>query len=168
MKTEQSETIKFYTGRTSKLDNILDKLTKNFCAGRCNNGNSGCCHNNAYKFDAPDEMLGLQEKEALKNGWKRSNNINNRCKYHSSEGCKLTLYKPPVCINSLCEDLRRYIEEKHGINGRLFTSLMREANLFCLTRSPGEREKLFSCMDKAIYLGEILAGSGKQKKGKDR
>lgn len=166
MKTKENiRIIEDYTARTARLDVILDKLTKYFCANTCKEGIEGCCMFNAYKFDVLEEMLELQEEEALKNGWETEGS---KCKYHSATGCKLTLFKPPVCINFLCTDLKNHIEEKYGINGRIFASLIGKANSFCLNQTPKERENLFSYMDKGIYLGEKLAESAKQKQEEAR
>ena len=117
------ETILFYIARSVQLDSLLNELTRDFCSDKCDNGIRGCCNYNAYKFGVPEEMLILQEKEALRNRWEGKNK-DLGCKYHSSNGCKLSLFKSPVCITFLCENLKRYLEKEHEIDGRVFTGLM--------------------------------------------
>jgi len=159
--TQIEEIITEYASRTKQLDSILQELTKEFCADKCFYRPYGCCGNN-YSAGIPEEMLLLQEKEAKENGWNgkgktSTKSTNNHCKYHTKkEGCRLKLYKPPICIGFLCADLRQNINKKYGTEGEYFNELMYKFRHSRLDIGSHEAEKLFSYIDASIEVGKKL------------
>jgi hypothetical protein len=102
--TGNFELINQYAERTAKLDEVLNNLTREFCAEKCLSGPIGCCQGQCYQsFEVPKEMLQLQEQQAIENGWKPHNEP--VCKYHSETGCSLTTLKSPLCIGYICRHL---------------------------------------------------------------
>ena len=156
-KTEIEKTIEKYAKRTEQLDTILQTLTKDFCAKNCPNRPYGCCGEN-YSAGIPEEMLLLQEKEAKENGWIQENTSTNlQCKYHAAEeGCKLKLYKPPVCMGFLCGDLRHDIDKRYSRDGENFNELMYRFRFLRLDLGSYESEKLLSYLDAAIESGNKI------------
>lgn len=162
-----------YSKRTEQLDTILNKLTRDYCAKNCYRGEIGCCESDHYGEGMPEALLAIQEIESLKNKW--HDRKGGECKYHNSDGCRLTLFKPTLCIGHFCGYLREYLNLKFGDrrtekflnemsnvgNSRLCYSYIndRERKEF----EKQQLEKLFSAMDKAIVAGKKLVESKRQK-----
>lgn len=152
---DMSQDIFEYAKRTAQLDGIFNELTYDFCANQCSHGNLHCCFLDFHCQDAPNEMLKFQEIEALQNGW--AQHSKSHCKYLSLEGCKLALFKSPICITSFCSKSSRQIKEKYGEAGRIFMENMKKAEYHGLgLLYEEEREKMFTFMDLAIRQGRRL------------
>ena len=161
-----------YAERTKQLDAILSELTKGYCASKCKYTPIGCCNGQYYRDDnLPKEILKLQKQEAIENGWKNEKK-HDECKYHSPEGCKLKMYKPPRCIRHLCTDLTDYLKTEFSDSEvlRNFVHIMRwdiKPGFYSYGYSYDERidstEGLFSAMDKAIAAGRELVEIKKAK-----
>jgi hypothetical protein len=153
------EIINSYTQRTEKLDKILTKLTKDYCADECPHEERGCCWNNHYMYgmsrDILEEMLSMQEKQARENGWTPDYDRQN-CKYHTKKGCTLTSLKSPICIGHICSGLENYITDKFGIPGESFVDLMRQAKFSELKQEQYSPSKLLAHLDGIIIMGEEL------------
>jgi len=165
-----------YSRRTEQLDAILNKLTRDYCAKNCPEGEAGCCGKHHYGDFMPEEALAMQEIESLKNKW--HNRGEGECKYHSSDGCKLTLFKPPICIGHLCDSVVRYLgnelgyEKIKGFPGEM--GKIKDSHLSLNCRNDEERRRfealgeydrrgLFSALDKAIATGNELVELKRQK-----
>jgi len=140
-----------YAARARELDTILAKLgAKEFCAADCDKLPEGCCWEYAYRIGNEDffEFLAVQDVEARKHGWHRPGS---RCRYHSETGCKLSLFKAPVCIRLLCPRLVQALEKRFGRGARDFNDALAKLSLD-IQRSP----TLLGEMDHAIALGRKL------------
>jgi hypothetical protein len=140
-----------YAAKSRKLDTLLGKLgAKEFCACDCAKSPGGCCWEYAYRMGNEDffEFLALQEVEARKNGWARPGK---RCRYHSDIGCKLSLFKAPVCIRLLCPPLVKSLEKRFGRPARDFNDALAR-----LSPDIQRSETLLGEMDYAIALGQRI------------
>jgi hypothetical protein len=139
-----------YAAKSRQLDTLLDELgAKQFCASRCDKSPAGCCWEYAYRIGNEDffEFLALQETEARERGWLRPGK---RCRYHSSTGCKLLLFKAPVCIRLLCPRLVKSLERRFGGPARVFNHALAKLSPD-IQRSP----TLLREMDRAIVAGRM-------------
>ena len=111
-----------YMDRARQLDEILKKLTRDYCATDCPKPSDGCCDTRSHGLWASDGLLDCQEKEALIKGY--NPNKFKGCIYHASDGCILTSTKSPKCIGFLCKDLKDIIEEYDPTIAEIFNSKM--------------------------------------------
>jgi hypothetical protein len=142
-----------YIKRSAQLEEILSLLTKEYCATKCHLGSLGCCHEDTYSIGIPEEMLKLQEAEAIQNGWKAREK---GCKYHTNKGCAISLFKSPVCITSLCGGLNEHLLNQYGLEGKAFTDIMKKAKMLDLDKNSNESNILLSNLDEAIARGRKL------------
>jgi hypothetical protein len=142
-----------YAAKSRELDTLLDRLgAKKFCAVHCDKSPGGCCWEHTYRMGNEDffEFLALQEAEARKRGWLRPGE---RCRYHSDTGCKLSLFKAPVCLRLLCPRLVESIEARFGRPARDFNHALAQ-----LSPDIHRSQTLLREMDRAILAGRrILA-----------
>ena len=94
------------------------------------------------------EFLALQEVEARRRGWLRPGRP---CRYHASTGCRLWLFKAPVCIRLLCPRLAKSLERKYGRAARDFGDALAKLSPD-VQRSPS----LLKEMDRAIAAGRRM------------
>ncbi|MBS3094221.1 hypothetical protein J4474_01010 [Candidatus Pacearchaeota archaeon] len=149
-----------YASRTKQLDGILTRLgTRKICADKdkCVQYQKGvehigCCSRDSYRTPDIAGLIIMQEIEAKRKGWE--NRHGNFCKYLSSDGCKLSLFKSPLCMGYLCSRLEGLLLFA-GKNGQNFCSAMRMVK--CGIPEIGERT-LFHAMDKAIEYGNLILG----------
>ena len=89
--------------------------------------------------------------------------------YHDvSSGCKLTVFKPPVCIGHICYKLGSFLKDKYGQKAKLFLDSMADV---CYKVIPYDMsdlspedwdECLFFHFDRAIFYGRELVEIKKQ------
>jgi hypothetical protein len=140
-----------YALRSQQLETILQKLgAKEFCALRCERRPDGCCWEYGYRMGNEDffEFLELQEVESGRRGWTAPGK---RCWYHSRYGCRLSLFKGPVCLRLLCPALVRSLCKRFGHEASLFNETLANLSLD-IRRSPS----LLAEMDRAIAAGNRL------------
>jgi hypothetical protein len=140
-----------YAARSRELDTLLTRLgAKEFCATRCDRSPGGCCWEHTYRMGNEDyfELLALQEVEARRRGWRRPGRP---CRYHTNNGCRLWLFKTPVCLRLLCPRLAKSLERKYGKGARDFGDALAKLSLD-IQRSPN----LLKEMDRAIAAGRKL------------
>jgi len=151
-----------YAMRAKKLDKILSELTKDFCAEKCPVAPLGCCdYETYYQIGMPTEMLKLQEKEAKKNGWLY---FPVHCKYHTNKGCKLKLYKPPICLGYICSPLNYFLNDNFsGKDSDSFLDNSRELTDSSKLFYSGNAipfstyfKQVFELMDNIIKAGENI------------
>ncbi len=151
-----------YTMKTKKMDKILSRLTKEYCAAGCESIPVGCCDQTSYYFmGINDKMVKLQEKEAKNNGWL---DFPSNCRYHTSKGCKLKLFKSPICLGFICDPLEKAIRDDFACDSaELFIADLKHlidfASYFayCDSLSYSEYfEELFKTMDSMIANGNKL------------
>ncbi len=151
----QSELTIEYGIRTVKLDALLDRMTRPYCADDCSKMPTGCCTSDFHSW-LPLEMRNLQQIEAIIKGWKKR--TGQECRYHSHEGCYIDVWKAPVCIGYLCNPLK----------GMLKSTYSGDIDKFCIALSDIEglqRQDLYKearswlwVMDETIDIGnQILA-----------
>lgn len=140
-----------YAAKSRQLDALLDKLgAKEFCASDCDKSPGGCCWEHTYRMGNEDffEFLALQEVEARRRGWLRPGK---RCRYHSNTGCKLLLFKAPVCIRLLCPRLVKSLERRFGRAARDFNDVLAK-----LSPDVQRSHTLLKEMDCALAAGERI------------
>jgi len=152
-----SNTLFKYVQRTEKLDTVLEKLTRDYCPSVCKIS-TGCCNIQGYRYGVPNSFSQFQEAEALYNLWESPGE---GCKYISKEGCKLTLFKAPICITGLCQEIKQHLRQEYGRQGEKFYNLMWDAVKYNLKHKPS---RLFRAMDAAIAQGEKLIEKRKKLK----
>lgn len=143
-----------YAIKSSQIDGIIGLLTKGYCAESCDRLPTGCCYILGYDLGlVPEAMLELQRLEAKKNGWDAIvDGVEKRCRFHSSRGCTIALFKSPACIGSLCDQLGAHLEESYStvVLEPFLEGLARFRNC-CIDRS-----KVFEAMDEIIQTGRAL------------
>ncbi|MBR9705989.1 hypothetical protein GOV14_03070 [Candidatus Pacearchaeota archaeon] len=103
-KFETGNIIVDYSFRTRKLDVILRELTRDACINKCKHEDPRCCDANYFNRSVSSQILAIQQLEALKNKvhLRISTRDDGECNYHNVGGCKLTLFKSPLCMGHLC------------------------------------------------------------------
>jgi hypothetical protein len=158
-----------YSSRMKQLDDILDRLgTKQMCAKECVYAPIGCCNDNYHEtLDLP-EFLQIQEVEARRNGWEKNwnENLKKVCKYHSGAGCKLVLFKSPICIGFFCREIKEKLAKRFGeMKKELFLSNcwgIQTENVKIVMRTTSAEDYLISSsnvlnkMDSTIAVGRSL------------
>jgi hypothetical protein len=140
-----------YAARSRHLDALLRKVgAKEFCAADCPRPPWGCCWEYAYRMGNEDffEFLALQQVEAKRNGWTRPGE---KCRYHTVTGCKLGLFKAPVCMRLLCPPLVKMLRRRFGPGADDFLKSLTDISLD-IQRSGSILEE----MDKAIAAGRRI------------
>jgi hypothetical protein len=97
-----------------------------FCLDNCINGEYallnpskkidpkfGCCDSNHYDrfMTIKDVFLKLQEENQITTHPKTGG-----CHYHTTNGCSLPKYKPPVCVSFACYPFQQELVEKYNIH----------------------------------------------------
>jgi hypothetical protein len=143
-----------YAIKSSQIDDIIGLLTKGYCAESCDRLPTGCCYIPGHDLGlVPEAMLELQRLEAKKNGWDAIvDGVGERCRFHSSRGCTIALFKSPACIGHLCDQLGAHLEDRHSavVLDPFLEALARFRNC-CIDRS-----KVFDAMDGIIRTGRAL------------
>jgi hypothetical protein len=143
-----------YAIKSSQIDEIIGLLTKGYCAESCDRLPTGCCTIPGYDLGlVPETMLELQRLEARKNGWDAVvDGVEERCRFHSSRGCTIALFKSPACIGHLCDQLGAHLEDRYStaVLGPFLEALARFRNC-CIDRS-----RVFEAMDAMIRTGRAL------------
>ena len=144
-----------YAIKSSQIDEIMGLLTKGYCALSCDRLPTGCCTVPGYDLGlVPEAMLELQRLEAKKNEWDAIvDGAEEHCRFHSSRGCTIALFKSPACIGHLCDRLGAHLEDSHSavVLDPFLEALARFRNC-CIDRS-----KVFAVMDEIIRTGRALA-----------
>jgi len=143
-----------YAIKSSQIDEIMGPLTKGYCAESCDRLPTGCCYIQGYDLGlVPETMLELQRLEAKRNGWDATvDGVEEQCRFHSSRGCTIALFKSPACIGSLCDQLGAHLEES-------YSAVVLEPFLEALARFRNcciDRSKVFGAMDEIIQTGRAL------------
>jgi len=143
-----------YAIKSSQIDEIMGLLTKGYCAESCDRLPTGCCYILGYDLGlVPEAMLELQRLEAKKNGWDAIvDGVEEQCRFHSSRGCTIALFKSPACIGSLCDQLGAHLEES-------YSAVVLEPFLEALARFRNcciDRSEVFKAMDAIIRTGRTL------------
>jgi hypothetical protein len=95
-----------------RVDEVLERLTKGFCARGCERLPTGFCSVLGYDMGmVPEAMLELQRLEASGQGWTAPKR-EDKCKYHGPAGCCLRLFKSPACAGMLCDALVADLERR--------------------------------------------------------
>jgi hypothetical protein len=143
-----------YAARSQQLESILKRLgAREYCASECAKGPDGCCSDHGYDVENDDffEFLALQEVEARRHGWLGPDK---RCRYHSHDGCMLSLFKAPACLKLLCRTLVKDLDRRFGPTAYDFADAVEHITLD-IQRSP----LLLGELDEAIGIGNrLLAG----------
>jgi len=145
-----------YGLRTKQIDRILHQIgTRKICAdkSKCNQHTNGeyygCCSRGFYNSG----ILGLntmQKVEAQRNGWR--DHEKNFCEYLSPSGCKLFLFKSPICIGFLCSGIEKILSG-YGKDGQNFNFAMS----FIKCGVPEmEKYSILRAMDDAIKYGKLI------------
>jgi len=120
-----------------------------------------CCIANIWRID-PEEMQRYQELEALASGWTRKKwaaefsqeDNERRCDYHSREGCKTELFKPPLCLGHLCN--YEFFFDTYGSMAEPFVKGMKDLHKFGSKGIPGTTGKIIKIMDMVVDGGVQL------------
>ena len=145
--------IEAYMTRSAKLDSVLVRLTRSYCAHCPRNARYGCCDFAKESVrEMPAEALALQEAECLENvgSLKEMDGI---CRHHAPDGCTLRVMKSSSCLGHLCNDLKDHLAEEYGEHAIPFIDAMAKLVVGSLDRDPAG---LLRSMDAAIALGERL------------
>ncbi|MDJ0765633.1 MAG: hypothetical protein QNJ97_21805 [Myxococcota bacterium] len=145
-----------YAVKSRQLDQILGVLTKGYCAIQCDRLPVGCCSVLGYDMGlVPQAMLDLQAREANKAGVCLPAQ-ETKCRYHTSEGCAIRLFKSPACIGFLCEELHTFLEKQYP--PAALTRFIHPLTVFrnCYL----DRKQIFDTMDLAIDTGVQLIETG--------
>ena len=143
-----------YATKSRRLDYVLGVLTKDYCATHCQKLPVGCCYILGYDLGlVPDVMLKAQQLEALRTGWSMPNS-EEKCRYHTTSGCRLALFKSPACIGYLCEELVTELQKRFPVADvdKFLTDLaiFRNCDL--------DRVEVFRAMDALQESGAKLTG----------
>jgi hypothetical protein len=138
-----------YASRAQQLDLILARLeAKHFCSTQCPRTPGGCCWEYAHRMGNEDffEFLAVQEVEARAHGWQQPGRM---CRYLMTEGCPMTLFKPPVCIRHMCAPLVDSL-------GARFGAQVRDLNnaLMCVSQDVQRGDTILEELDRAIAVGK--------------
>jgi hypothetical protein len=141
-----------YAMKSRHVDDIVGALTKPFCAASCHKLPTGCCYILGYDLGlVPKTMLQLQAVEARRNGH-RTPRVEEKCKYHSSSGCTLSVFKSPACIGYLCDGLIGSLEDTYPeaeLNAFFkYLEIFRNCHI--------DRSQVFDAMDGLIGAGRKL------------
>ncbi len=147
------EVIKEYLSRSKQLDSLFNQITKDYCGSQCHYEHIGCCGDNFFVGGSSKQLIKLQEKEALENGWDSQKQSGN-CKYHSDKGCFLEFAKSPLCIGTFCQEIIRSLEEKYP--SEMISAFIEEVRSFRTLSLSYKPEVILGKMDVAIRLGETL------------
>jgi len=143
-----------YAIKSSRIDEIVGLLTRSYCTESCDRLPTGCCYIPGYDLGlVPETMLELQRLEAKKKGWDAIvDGGEEQCRFHSSRGCTIALFKSPACIGHLCDQLDAHLEDSHSavVLEPFLEALARFRNC-CIDRS-----KVFETMDEIIRTGSAL------------
>jgi len=143
-----------YAIKSIQIDEIIGLLTKGYCAESCNRLPTGCCYILGYDLGlVPEAMLELQRLEAKKNGWDAIvEGVEEQCRFHSSRGCAIALFKSPACIGYLCDQLGAHLEDRCSavVLEPFLEALARFRNCFI------DRSRVFEAMDEIIQTGRAL------------
>ncbi|MBR9705988.1 hypothetical protein GOV14_03065 [Candidatus Pacearchaeota archaeon] len=139
-KFETGNMVLDYSFRTRTLDAILQELTRDACINKCEQSEPRCCTRDYFKTGVPSQILAVQSFEAIKNKahLKISSNSNGDCNYHNFDGCKLTLFKSPICLGHICSVPRKDLpgSDEGGRPRSAHTKLCRSfINSMCEIRS---------------------------------
>jgi hypothetical protein len=143
-----------YALKSRRVDALVGRLNKDFCATRCDKPPVGCCSTLGYDMGViPQRMLEVQELEATRNGWQMPPHPDlNKCRYHTVAGCVLSLFKTPYCIGYLCEGIEKFFEENYT-EARLAV-FYKELKAF--NRCEIDRSNVFKAMDRLVDAGGKL------------
>ena len=140
-----------YAKRSIKLDHILEGLTRDYYHNECEEEKRTCCTHNSYRIGISENFLDKQEEEAVLNGWK---DTNSECRYITDSGCALKIYKPPICLGSICDILeKRLNKELPFLETEGFVKSMREV---CHGSLIENYKSLIIRMDNSISFGNYL------------
>lgn len=143
-----------YATKSRRLDYILGVLTKDYCATRCQKLPVGCCYILGYDLGlVPDVMLTAQQLEALRTGWIMPDS-EEKCRYHTTSGCRLALFKSPACIGYLCEELVTELQTRFP-SADVDKFLM---DLAFFRNRDLDRVEVFRAMDALLESGAMLTG----------
>jgi hypothetical protein len=143
-----------YAIKSIQIDEIMGLMTKGYCAESCDRLPTGCCYILGYDLGlVPEAMLELQRLEARKNGWDAIvDGVEEQCRFHSSRGCTIALFKSPACIGHLCDQLGAHLEDS-------YSAVVLEPFLEALARFRNcciDRSRIFEAMDEMIRTGRAL------------
>jgi hypothetical protein len=159
---QKQKIIKEYTDGVGQLDEILNELTRDYCASECPRPPFGCCKGPSGNYSQWDisinEFFDMQKEEALKNGWdgneeERKYNSEKICRYHTDDGCPLVLFKSPICIGHICIPLGKDLIESDVMNRAFIDSLEDVARGNKLSGNKNESRTLINKIKNAIYWG---------------
>lgn len=137
-----------YAVKSRRIDRMVGHLTKDFCACHCPKLPVGCCYILGYDLGlVPERMLLLQELEARRGGWREPGG-EDKCKFHTSRGCRLALFKSPACVGYLCEGLSTHLEERYGRSRSQLGDFLQKLAAF--RNCDLDRYRVFDAMDAAI------------------
>ncbi len=135
-----------------RLDRLLGKLTKGFCAQHCDRPPVGCCSILGYDLGlVPETMLEAQELEAATHGW-QAPAVEDKCKYHSDTGCCLALFKSPACAGMLCDGILEKLRSNHP--AKAIEAFLEPLALY--RNHALDREQIFELMRKTVDAGQRL------------
>jgi hypothetical protein len=141
-----------YAVKARRIDELLDALTKGYCAAKCDRLPVGCCSVEGFDMGlVPEAMLELQEIEARRVGWSAPAG-GEACKFHTAAGCAIALFKSPACSGMLCDPLVESLRKRHS-TARLEPFLER---LAALRNCDIDRVRVFEAMDGVIDSGQQL------------
>lgn len=143
-----------YATLSWRVDRIVGALTKAFCASSCHIPPVGCCHILGYDLGlVPVGMLALQRLE----GGVEQEGPEEKCRYHTSRGCTIKLFKSPACVRYICPPMMSYLEQRFG------SAPCRLAVFFAALEAFGnshiDRREVFVRMRSLIDAGEALLAS---------
>jgi hypothetical protein len=150
-----------YAVWNGRLDSISRGLLSPFCASDCPSPPVGCCYLLGYDMGlVPEGMLRLQELEARLGGWSMPDDPDLRkCRYHSSSGCALRLFKTPACLQYVCRPMRAALERDRGVEpARALCHALHE-----LGRQDIDRRRIFAALERVVEAGRAcIAGAAAQ------
>lgn len=141
-----------YALKSKLIDEIVGVLTKGHCANSCDKLPTGCCYILGYDLNlVPDTMLELQEIEAIRNGHEFPP-VEEKCKYHTSSGCTIALFKSPQCVGYLCDGLEEFLKDTY--QPKDLEAFLK--HLFIFRNCYIDRSNIFDAMDATIAAGRRL------------
>ena len=145
-----------YAVKSRHVDPIIGVLTKPFCATSCHKPPVGCCYILGYDLGlVPQTMLRLQAVESRRNGHLPPA-TEETCRYHTSTGCTLSLFKSPACIGALCDPLMESLQKRYP--ARELAAFLRCLETF--RNGHIDRVQVFHAMDGVIRTGRALLEIG--------
>lgn len=142
-----------YALKARELDEIFREIAGGYCTP-CPELVEGvdCCNENFHEYHIPEEMRRLQKIDAVRNGWSATVDPDN-CRYQTSSGCALVIFKSPDCFGYTCESFQNDLRQRYDPD-RVDAFL--EA-LEPLRRSYVNNYKVIEDMDAAIEAAEGLS-----------